>query len=243
MCRDTGAIMNDKLCFGLSSVYVLSPLGRETTMPKADLNLVSGTYAPVADRVALFYKSFPTGRIVTTLISRSDGAITFRAAVFRSADEVRPAATGWALEKEGDGEVNMFACLENTETSAVGRALANLGFLASSQRPSAEEMEKVARARRAHERAAIVAEPGSKYVAEEPIGKRERLLVDLHDLLGRAQRAALPPDKAAEIVARATHPAATTAEIERLERSLRRWLLRQPGQAPPEPQPGERHGG
>jgi hypothetical protein len=139
-------------------------------MPKADLNLVSGPYAPVADRVALFYRSHPTGRIVTTLVSRADGAVTFRAAIYRSADDRRPSATGWALEREGDGDVNTFACLENTETSAVGRALANLGFQASSQRPSLEEMEKVGRARRAHERkASRVAEGTDAAYAAEPI--------------------------------------------------------------------------
>jgi hypothetical protein len=193
-------------------------------MPKADLNLVSGPYAPVADRVALIYESHPTGRIFTRMVSRADGAVTFRAAVYRNADDRRPAATGWALEREGDGEVNTFACLENTETSAVGRALANLGFLASSQRPSLEEMEKVTRARRGQERRGQVGESAPSY-AKDLGQKRERLLVDLHDLLGQAKRAGLSDEKAADIVVRATHPGAMTAELERLERSVRRWLL------------------
>ena len=68
----------------------------------------------------------------------------FRAAVFRAAEDREPAATGWAAERVGDGEVNAVACLENTETSAIGRALANLGFLASRLRPSAEEVAKAA---------------------------------------------------------------------------------------------------
>lgn len=53
-------------------------------------------------------------------------------------------STGWANEIPGDGAVNRDSVLENCETSAVGRALANLGY-SGSKRPSAEEMKKVGR--------------------------------------------------------------------------------------------------
>src|SRR5437868_10652625 len=105
------------------------------------------SYAPVAERISLFYESFPRGRIITEMISRTERDVVFRALVYRQADDSDPAATGWAAEREGDGEINTVACLENTETSAIGRALANLGFTASRERPSAEEMAKVSRAR------------------------------------------------------------------------------------------------
>src|SRR5258705_2433121 len=104
-------------------------------------------YALVADRITLFYERYPAGRIVTELHSRTEGEITFRALVYRSAADVLPAATGGASEREGDGEINRVACLENTETSAVGRALPNLGFTASSRRPTREEMGKAGRHR------------------------------------------------------------------------------------------------
>lgn len=105
------------------------------------------TYATVAERIRLFYASHPLGRIQTELVSRSSHEVVFKALVFRTPDDERPAATGWAAEREGDGEINLVACLENTETSAVGRALANLGFTASRERPSQEEMIRSARAR------------------------------------------------------------------------------------------------
>lgn len=105
------------------------------------------TYATVAERIRLFYASHPLGRIHTELVSRSSHEVVFKALVFRTPDDERPAATGWAAEREGDGEINLVACLENTETSAVGRALANLGFTASRERPSREEMIRSARAR------------------------------------------------------------------------------------------------
>ena len=115
-------------------------------MPKSTLPYDPGGYAPVADRIALFYERHPAGRIITDLVERSE-VVVFKALVYRTADDTLPAATGWASERVGDGEINAVACVENTETSAIGRALANLGFTASSRRPSAEEMEKASRER------------------------------------------------------------------------------------------------
>src|SRR5690242_1668398 len=106
------------------------------------------TYAPVAERITLFYRTFPRGRIITELVSRTDHDVVFRALVYRDASDTEAAATGWAAEREGDGEINMVACLENTETSAIGRALANLGFTAARERPSVEELIKASHARR-----------------------------------------------------------------------------------------------
>ena len=115
-------------------------------MPKTTLPFDTGAYAPVADRIALFYERHPTGRIITDLVERAE-VVVFKALVYRAAGDALPAATGWASERVGDGEINAVACVENTETSAIGRALANLGFTASARRPSAEEMEKAARER------------------------------------------------------------------------------------------------
>ncbi|MGI8498146.1 MAG: hypothetical protein ACR2OG_11265 [Gemmatimonadaceae bacterium] len=116
-------------------------------MPKTGPTFNPADYAPVANRIDLFYQRYPTGRIVTRLAAKSDREVTFEARVYRGADDTRPAATGWASEREGDGDVNSVACLENTETSAIGRALANLGLAASPNRPSREEMQKAARMR------------------------------------------------------------------------------------------------
>ena len=128
-------------------------------MAKSDFGGVDpASYAPVAERIRLFWEAFPSGRITTRLVSRTDHDVVFEARVYRSAEEKKPAATGWAAEREGDGDVNAVACLENTETSAVGRALANLGFTAAKERPSVEEMQKAARAR-AHLTRSRVAEP------------------------------------------------------------------------------------
>lgn len=150
-------------------------------MPKTDRTFNPDGYATVAERITLFYEKHPAGRIQTELVSRDDGEITFKALVYRDLADATPAATGWASERVGDGEINTVACLENTETSAIGRALANLGFTASTRRPSREEMEKAERARRRlatrqlrHPRPDRSARPGNAGLVRPPHARLRR---------------------------------------------------------------------
>ena len=53
-----------------------------------------------------------------------------------------PKATGYAVEIDGTGGANNGSALENAETSAIGRALANMN-LSGNKRASRQEMEKV----------------------------------------------------------------------------------------------------
>src|SRR5436190_10154056 len=156
-------------------------------MSKTDSFFSPDQYATVAERIELFYSRFPLGRINTELVARADGEITFKALVFRSADDTFVAATGWASEREGDSDINTVACLENTETSAVGRALANLGFTASSKRPSREEMEKAMRVRRALSFRDTKRRDGSDSQ------QAADALNDVLHLLSKAQAKGLPP--------------------------------------------------
>ena len=186
-------------------------------------------YAPVAERVRLFYERHPDGRIVTELVGRSPREVLFRASVFRTAAEREPAATGWACEREGDGEVNTTSCLENAETSAVGRALANLGFLAGRGRTSAEEIAKAARARaRVAAPSAVPAAPPAAPVAMPP---RPHLVTDLARLLDRARHAGMRPTRAARWRRRLLAPDRpwTKDELERFEQRLRSWVRRRQG--------------
>ena len=185
-------------------------------MPKSDLRIASGDYAPVANRITLFYAKHPGGRIVTELVERSE-AVVFKALVYRGAEDTLPAATGWASERVGDGDVNAVACLENTETSAIGRALANLGFTASAQRPSAEEIQKASR-----ERARLVRERSPD---DRGGVRRPPALDDLLGLLAEAERAGLERERADRIRARLDHGPASPAWTERAERAIRRWLV------------------
>ena len=100
-------------------------------------------YDPVESRIARFYGEHPDGRILTEMRSDPNNLSTcvFRADLYIG--EVLK-AQGWAYEKDGEGYVNKTSHVENCETSAIGRALANAGYQGS-KRPSREEMEKVQR--------------------------------------------------------------------------------------------------
>jgi hypothetical protein len=190
-------------------------------MMKSGSDFDPARYAPVAERITHFYSAYPSGRIVTELVSRAGGEVVFRASVYREPSDTGPAATGWASEREGDGDVNQVACLENTETSAVGRALANLGFTASRLRPSAEEMAKAARARaRLGRRAFAVHEPAPGLI-------RSPYLSDLLTLIAAAERAGLRAKRAAAWRAGLAAGSADDARVLRFESRLRGWLARQ----------------
>ena len=195
-------------------------------MPKHELLFDVGEYAPVADRITLFYARFPMGRITTRLIARTEHEITVQAYVFRSVEEERPSATGLASERIGDGDVNTVACLENTETSAIGRALANLGLTASAQRPSREEMLKANR-----ERALRVSEPSPRRLTTHsaPAGsvalqQNADRVMDALDLLAIAQRAGLTPCRARCLRETLMRPTVSDASVHRVERLLRSWV-------------------
>lgn len=100
-------------------------------------------YQPVEDRIRLFYDDHPAGQIVTDLIRAEDGEFIVKALVYRVPDGERPDGTGYAQEHVTDRGVNAKSALENCETSAIGRALANIGYAPKGARPSREEMSKV----------------------------------------------------------------------------------------------------
>lgn len=104
-------------------------------------------YVPVAERIDRFYERFPEGRIVTSIVEHDaeSGFILMRAEVFRAPDDANPAATGHAFEVRSESYVNKTSYIENCESSAVGRALALLGFEVRRGVASREEMEKAAR--------------------------------------------------------------------------------------------------
>ena len=193
-------------------------------MPKAENGYDLERYAPVARRITHFYERYPAGRIITSLVARDAHSVIFRARVYRSADDANPAATGWALEREGDGDVNVVACLENTETSAIGRALANLGFTASAERPSREEMVRVARARQAPLRVAARARETNPV---PPLQSHADTLGDVLSLLALARQAGMRPARAAHASARLlAHPPALD-DLARIASRIRAWLRRQ----------------
>lgn len=103
-------------------------------------------YEPVATRLDRWLKQERSAqpRVITHLVHYTDNRCVFRAELYEGEVMI---ATGWAEETRGEGMVNRTSHLENCESSAVGRALANAGLSGSdhTKRPSREEMTKVAR--------------------------------------------------------------------------------------------------
>jgi len=104
-------------------------------------------YETVEDRLKVFWNDNPEGRIETEILHITpDGqCVTIQASVFKQEEDARPVATGIAQETKGQGGfANADAWMENCETSAIGRALANWKYQgAKAPRPSKQEMSKV----------------------------------------------------------------------------------------------------
>ena len=100
-------------------------------------------YETVEERLAKFWKDHPDGRISTTLVEHTLQRFIVQASVFRTEVDAQAWTTGYAEETVSTRGVNSTSALENCETSAIGRALANAGYVTKGKRPSREEMSKV----------------------------------------------------------------------------------------------------
>jgi hypothetical protein len=114
-------------------------------------------YETVEERIRRFYAAYEDGRIVTEWENNNRFEVeaetktpktwVIRASIFLTAGDQAnhlPKATGFAFEVDGTGGANNTSALENAETSAIGRALANMN-LSGNKRASREEMAKVQR--------------------------------------------------------------------------------------------------
>ena len=101
-------------------------------------------YETVEERLVKYWKDHPDGQIHTEIIEVSASRFIVKASVFRTEADARPWTTGLAEETVQGRGVNATSALENCETSAIGRALANAGYATKGKRASREEMAKVA---------------------------------------------------------------------------------------------------
>ena len=94
------------------------------------LDVKGKPYIEVNQRIKAFRMLFPTGFIVTEMLSNENGVCVFRATVGCRTEEGEDVllGTGTAYEKESSSFINKTSYIENCETSAVGRALGMCGF-------------------------------------------------------------------------------------------------------------------
>lgn len=105
-------------------------------------------YATVEERLKLYGQDNPDFRVRTEVLQYDpDDKVVIRAVLYRNGEDQRYGlfhSTGIA-EETPEGYVNSTSRVENCETSAIGRALANVNYSGKGGRPSREEMEKVKR--------------------------------------------------------------------------------------------------
>ena len=104
-------------------------------------------YETVEQRLVRFWAAYPNGRVYTSMMNYTGDACVFYCELYADKEDKVPIATGYAEEIKSDRGVNATSFVENCETSAIGRAIANcpLQAPASGPRPSRNEMQKVER--------------------------------------------------------------------------------------------------
>lgn len=104
-------------------------------------------YQTVQERVDLFWERYPQGRFNLDIITVSEQQVIIKAEVWTDWAEDKPRAVDYAEERFGSSPVNKTSFIENCASSALGRAISQLGGNLSpkGKRPSASEMEKVNR--------------------------------------------------------------------------------------------------
>lgn len=102
------------------------------------VNIHGKDYKTVAKRVDEFRNEYKTDMaIVTSLVSIDEKTVVMKAEILDK--DQRVIATGYAEEHREASQINRTSALENCETSAIGRALANFG-LGGGEYASADEV-------------------------------------------------------------------------------------------------------
>lgn len=103
-------------------------------------------YSTVAERIDKFWEKYPDGRIHTEIVHFTPEQVVIKAEIYTRIDDDIPTTVDFAEERPDTSPVNRVSFVENCATSAIGRALADLGGeFTGSKRPSREEMAKVQR--------------------------------------------------------------------------------------------------
>jgi hypothetical protein len=174
-------------------------------------------YEPVEVRLEKFIKDYPAFRISTELEVVEAARYIVKAYLFKDASDSVAWATGYAEETVTARGVNQTSALENCETSAIGRALANAGYAPKGKRPSREEMSKVVAAKPVKPEVAEVKDdqdywttPVGQYmgVVDAPI-TLDKAMENITQVMGTAEASEVPQCKHGSMVWKTGHSAKT----------------------------------
>ena len=90
------------------------------------INIKGKQYVEVNERLRYFRENYKDWSLESEVIQKTDNSITIKASI--KDDQGRVRANGLAEEIKGSTFINKTSYVENCETSAWGRALANLGI-------------------------------------------------------------------------------------------------------------------
>jgi len=102
------------------------------------VNIKGKEYVEVNERLKFFRSNYKNWCLTSDVVELTDDRCVIKATIFDDNGNIR--ATGHAYEKEGSSFINKTSFVENCETSAWGRALANLGIGLDTSVASYEEV-------------------------------------------------------------------------------------------------------
>lgn len=120
----------------------------------ATMQLSGNDYAKVAERIKLFREDWKDGKIESDHVTNEDGSVEYNAWIWKDKADLLELMKAGVTDKEtlrssadadgsSKGEVGKkVKDFEKLQTIAIGRALANLGYLGSGDVASFEEMEE-----------------------------------------------------------------------------------------------------
>jgi len=171
-------------------------------------------YEPVEVRLEKFIKDYPSFRIATELEVVEASRYIVKAYLYKDASDGVAWATGYAEETVSSRGVNQTSALENCETSAIGRALANAGYAPKGKRPSREEMSKVVAQKPVKPAVADVQDywttPVNEYmkVVDAPV-TLDKAMQNVADIIGTAEASEVASCKHGSMVWKTGHSAKT----------------------------------
>jgi hypothetical protein len=98
-------------------------------------------YVEVKDRVVEFYAKHPQGSLQSEVVLFNENVVVMKAFAFRSPEDTRPGVGHSQMQIPGPTTFTKGSEIENAETSAIGRAIAALGFSVHRSYASANEIE------------------------------------------------------------------------------------------------------